>query len=115
MNEIFGSIVTIIVVWLLDLALPGIHILNIWYLLGVCFVIALVNFFIKPWVDAIAMPLKIITFGIINVFINALMVYITSWILPGFIVDNWWSAVIFALVYYSTMAFLHSFDLEIDS
>jgi len=51
---------------------------------GIIFVVAvifgIVNAFIKPIVQIIAIPLYILTLGLIHVVINALMLWITSWI-----------------------------------
>ena len=75
---------------------------------GIIFVVAvvfgIVNAFIKPIVQLISIPLYILTLGLIHVVINALMLWITSWITENtthwglYIADFWWTAIWAAIV-----------------
>ena len=75
---------------------------------GIIFVVALifgvVNAIIKPIVQIISIPLYILTLGLIHIVINALMLWITSWITEHtthwglFIDDFWWTAIWAAIV-----------------
>src|SRR3546814_8430329 len=75
---------------------------------GIIFVVAvvfgLVNAVIKPIVQFISIPLYILTLGLIHIVINALMLWITSWITEHtthwglFIEDFWWTAIWAAIV-----------------
>ena len=76
--------------------------------IGIIFVVAvifgLVNAIIKPIVQLISIPLYILTLGLIHVVINALMLWITSWITENtthwglYIEDFWWTAIWAAIV-----------------
>ena len=84
---------------------------------GIIFVVAvifgIVNAFIKPIVQIIAIPLYILTLGLIHVVINALMLWITSWITDTttgwglHVSDFWWSA-IWAAIMLSIVSWLLS-------
>ena len=75
---------------------------------GIIFVVAVifgvVNAFIKPIVQLISIPLYILTLGLIHIVINALMLWITSWITENtthwglYIDDFWWTAIWAAIV-----------------
>jgi putative membrane protein len=75
---------------------------------GIIFVVAvifgLVNAIIKPIVQIISLPLYILTLGLIHIVINALMLWITSWITEhtthwGLSIDDfWWTAIWAAIV-----------------
>jgi putative membrane protein len=75
---------------------------------GIIFVVAVifgvVNAIIKPVVQLISIPLYILTLGLIHVVINALMLWITSWITENtthwglYIEDFWWTAIWAAIV-----------------
>ena len=73
-------------------------------ILVVAFVFGLVNAIIKPIVQIISIPLYILTLGLIHIVINALMLWITSWITENtthwglFIDDFWWTAIWAAIV-----------------
>lgn len=75
---------------------------------GIIFVVAVVfgvvNAIIKPIVQIISIPLYIVTLGLIHIVINALMLWITSWITENtthwglYIEDFWWTAIWAAIV-----------------
>lgn len=47
-------------------------------------VLGLVNTFIKPLITLLTLPLNVMTLGLFSIVINTLMLYIVSWIVPGF-------------------------------
>jgi putative membrane protein len=73
-------------------------------ILVVAVIFGVVNAFIKPIVQLISIPLYIVTLGLIHVVINALMLWITSWITENtthwglYIDDFWWTAIWAAIV-----------------
>src|SRR6202008_3744499 len=76
--------------------------------IGIIFVVAvifgLVNAIIKPIVQILSIPLYILTLGLFHIVINALMLWITSWITEHtthwglYIEDFWWTAIWAAIV-----------------
>lgn len=98
--------------WVVTLIVPGIYFVGddgsvlkgIGIVLVVAMIFGLVNAFIKPIVQILAIPLYILTLGLIHVVINALMLWITSWITDhvtgwGLHVDSfWWTAIWAAIV-----------------
>ena len=97
--------------WVVTLIVPGIRFVgadNTWQEIGIIFVVALifgvVNAIIKPVVQILSIPLYILTLGLIHIVINALMLWITSWITEHtthwglFIDDFWWTAIWAAIV-----------------
>ena len=101
-----------IALWLVTILVPGVDIVggedNLIKRIGIIFVVAVifgvVNAFIKPIVQFISIPLYILTLGLIHIVINALMLWITSWITEHtthwglFIDDFWWTAIWAAIV-----------------
>lgn len=71
-------------------------------LIIVAVIFGLVNALIRPIVKVLALPLIILTLGLITFVINALMLWLTSWITGefevAFHVDGFWPALIGALV-----------------
>jgi putative membrane protein len=97
--------------WIVTLVVPGIYFVggdSTAARVGIIFVVAvifgLVNAIIKPIVQFIALPLYILTLGLIHIVINALMLWITSQITRntthwGLDVDDfWWTAIWGAIV-----------------
>ena len=105
------AVLTGFALWVVTLIVPGISIVgadNTLQKVGIIFVVALifgvVNAIIKPIVQILSIPLYILTLGLIHIVINALMLWITSWITEHtthwglFIDDFWWTAIWAAIV-----------------
>ena len=69
-----------------------------WTLIVAGLVFSLVNMLIKPIVSLLALPLIIITLGIALFFVNLLMLYLTSWIVDDFNIDDFGSAIAATIV-----------------
>ncbi len=67
-------------------------------LLLVAIVFGLVNAFIKPIVALLSCPLTIITLGLFTLVINALMLMLTGLLVGGLAVENFWSALMGAII-----------------
>ncbi|MEU7177159.1 phage holin family protein [Streptomyces celluloflavus] len=67
-------------------------------LIVVALIFGLVNFIVKPVVKLLALPLFILTLGLITLVINALMLLLTSWLADkfhlAFHVQGFWTAVL---------------------
>ena len=76
-------------------------------------IFGLVNAVIKPIVQIISIPLYILTLGLIHIVINALMLWITSWITEhtthwGLSIDDFWWTAIWAAIVLSIVSWLLS-------
>lgn len=64
--------------------------------LGTLFLSALalgfVNAFVRPLVLLLTLPFTILTLGLFVFVINALMLELAAWLIPGFFVAGFWSA-----------------------
>lgn len=72
-------------------------------LLVVALIFAVVNTLIKPIVKLLSLPFYVLTLGLFTFVVNALMLWLTSWIadvlnVPFHVDDFFWSAVLGALV-----------------
>ncbi|WP_029110144.1 phage holin family protein [Mycobacterium sp. URHD0025] len=107
--------------WVVTLVVPGIYFIGgdtTIARVGIIFVVAvifgLVNAFIKPIVQILSIPLYILTLGLIHIVINALMLWITSWITDnttgwGLHIDQFWWTAIWAAIVLSLVSWLLSF------
>jgi putative membrane protein len=97
--------------WIVTLVVSGIDFVGgdttlqrIGIILVVAVIFGFVNAIIKPIVAFISIPLYILTLGLFHVVINALMLWITSWITENtthwglYINDFWWTAIWAAIV-----------------
>jgi putative membrane protein len=97
--------------WVVTLVVSGIRFVGgdstlqrIGIIVVVAVIFGLVNAIIKPIVQFVSIPLYILTLGLIHIVINALMLWITSWITENtthwglYINDFWWTAIWAAIV-----------------
>ena len=77
---------------------PRIHFDSTQIMFAAAIVLALVNTYLRPLVIVLTLPFNLLSLGLLTLFINALMLKLVSWLIPGFHVDGFWTAVGGALV-----------------
>jgi len=112
--------VTGLALWVVTLIVPGISFVGgetdlqrIGIVLVVAIIFGLVNAVIKPIVQLLSIPLYILTLGLFHVVINALMLWITSWITEhtthwGLQIDRFWWTAIWAAIVLSLVGWVFS-------
>ncbi len=61
-------------------------------------VLGLVNAIIKPIVKLFALPVTILTLGLFSLVINAGMLYLVGWVVPGLEMVGFWQTLLAALI-----------------
>lgn len=61
-------------------------------------VLGLLNAIVRPILVFLTLPLTIITLGLFLIVLNALMLEITAWFVPGFKIDSFGWAIVGAIV-----------------
>ncbi|MEK7101524.1 MAG: phage holin family protein [Patescibacteria group bacterium] len=59
-------------------------------------VLGALNLVIRPLITLITLPINVITLGLFSLVINALLVMLASYLVPGFVVTGFWAAFFFA-------------------
>lgn len=77
---------------------PGVHINSGFTAVLVAVVLALLNAFVRPVLVFLTIPITVVTLGLFLLVINILMVQWTAYIVSGFKVDNWLSALFFSII-----------------
>ncbi|MBQ8635691.1 phage holin family protein [bacterium] len=72
--------------------IPGIRVENFLSAMFVCIIIALINTFIKPFLEIITLPINILTLGLFSLILNAILLMLAGWIAPGFEIDGFLNA-----------------------
>jgi putative membrane protein len=91
---LYTWIANVAAIWVASLFVDGVdYSEDYWVLIVTGLVFGFVNFLVKPIVKLLALPVIIVTLGIALFFINLLMLYITSWIVPGFEIDSFMSGI----------------------
>lgn len=87
--------------------LPGVHIQNFMAALVAALVLGIVNAVLRPVLLFLTLPLNFLTFGLFTLVVNAALIMLTSTVVVGFVVENFWWALIFGLVLSIINFFLH--------
>lgn len=61
-------------------------------------VIALINVFLKPLITLLTLPITIVTLGLFSLIINALLVMLADFVVPGFSVATFFDALLFSIL-----------------
>lgn len=76
----------------------GVHIEHYGYALLVVVVLAVVNAIVKPILIIFTIPITVVTLGLFLLVINAGMILLVDYFVPGFNVDGFWWALGFSLI-----------------
>lgn len=108
MHLIISILINTIAVLVTGYILPGIHISSFWTAVAVAIVLGIVNAILRPIIFILTLPINILTLGLFSFVIMGLLVYLVSAIVPGFKVDNFWWAILFAIIVALINWFLNS-------
>jgi putative membrane protein len=72
--------------------LPGIHFDTIPGLLAASLLLGILNALLRPLLLLLSLPLVVLTLGLFNLVINALMLYFVGQLIRSFHVDSFWAA-----------------------
>ncbi len=97
MNIIIRVLVIAAIAYGLANLIPGVHINTYGTAVLVAIVLGLLDFFIKPILILLTLPITFLTLGLFLLVINTLIIILDSKFVHGFKVDGFWSAFWFAL------------------
>lgn len=98
MNLLIRLLLTTILVVVIANFLPGISVDSIKTALIVAVVLALLNTFLKPILVFFTLPVTVLTLGLFLLVINAVMILICDYLIDGFNVNSFMSALLFSIV-----------------
>lgn len=78
--------------------LPGVKVDGMLGAVIVAAVLALLDAVIKPIMVILTLPVTFITLGLFLLVINACVILLASKIVPGFLVDGFWWALLFSII-----------------
>lgn len=78
--------------------LPGVDVDNYGYALLAAAVISLTNMVVKPILIILTIPITVLTLGLFLLVINAIVILLVDFFVPGFYVDGFWWALVFSLI-----------------
>jgi putative membrane protein len=84
--------------WLATKLVSGIEVREGWTLLAAALLLGIVNAVVRPIAIILTLPLSILTLGLFLLVINAAMLGLVSWLLDGFEIAGFWSALFGSVV-----------------
>ncbi|MBI1397455.1 MAG: phage holin family protein [Betaproteobacteria bacterium] len=88
----------VLVLWIASHLLNGLSVDGPQALLLAGLAFGLVNTFLKPILFILTLPITVVTLGLFVLVLNALILFLVAWLVPGFVVGTFWQAVAAALV-----------------
>lgn len=98
MNILVKLLLSSIGVIITSYLLPGVAIDGFVTAVIIAVLLSLLNVTVKPLLIILTIPLTVFTLGLFLLVINAIIILIASEIVPGFLVANFWWALLFSLV-----------------
>ncbi len=94
LNWLLSALALMIVAYVV----PGFHVSSFLAALIAAVVIGLINATVGFLLKVITFPLAILTLGVFWLVVNALMLRVATWFVPGFRIDTFWAAFLGAIV-----------------
>ncbi len=98
MNLLLRILLSALAVVVLAKILPGVGVDTYWTAVLVAVVLSLLNFIVKPILIIFTLPVTILTLGLFLLIINAIIILLADYLVPGFAVDGIWWALLFSLL-----------------
>lgn len=98
MNGIIRFLLSGLAVLLTAYLLPGVDVEHYGYALLVALVLSIANIVVKPILILFTIPITVLTLGLFLLVINAVIILLVDYFVPGFNVDGFWWALAFSLI-----------------
>jgi putative membrane protein len=98
MGFLIRVLVNALAIWLATEVVPGIDARSVTTVVVAALVLGLVNAIVRPVLLVLTLPLTLVTLGLFLFVLNALCLWLTSAVVPGFDVRGFWAAFWGALI-----------------
>ncbi len=108
MSILINILLNAIAVFVVASILPGVTISSFWTAIVVAIVLGLINTYIRPILLILTLPINILTLGLFTFVIIALLTWSVTAIVPGFHINGFWWALLFAILLSIVNSFLQT-------
>ena len=98
MGFLIQLLISAVVIFVLAWLLPGVEVAGYGTAIIVALVLAVLQLIVKPILVILTLPITIITLGLFLLVINALLIILLDYLIPGFSVANFWWALLFSVL-----------------
>ena len=92
------AVIAAVGLWIATLLVSGLHITDPMTLILAALLLGVCNAFVRPILVILTLPITILSLGIFLLVINAAMLALVAWVLPGFTISGFWAAVLGAII-----------------
>jgi putative membrane protein len=92
MGFLIRVVVNAVAIWLATQIVPGITARSTTTVVAAALVLGLINALVRPVLLILTLPLTLVTLGLFLFVLNAVCLWLTSVVVPGFEVRGFWSA-----------------------
>lgn len=97
-NYAIRLILTGALVYLMPKLLSGLTVDTLTTGVIVAFVMSILNTFVRPFLDLISLPITFLTLGLFSLVISVVVVYLCTYLVDGFDVSGFFTALIFSFL-----------------
>lgn len=97
-QSLLSWLLSALAVWLVSQIVPGFVVEGAFAALLAAIIIGFVNGTLGFILKVLTLPLTVVTFGLFLLVINALMLQLSSWFIPGFHIEGFWAALLGSIV-----------------
>ncbi len=112
MKILINLLINALAVFITAYVVPGVFVRDFMTAVVVAVMLGVVNIFIKPVITILALPLTILTLGLFQFVVNALLIMLVGNLVPGFTVNGFLSALLFSLLISLVSGFLRMLARE---
>ena len=112
MKIIIHWIVSALAIIVTAYVLPGVHVNGFFVALVLAVVLGAINTVLRPILVILTLPISIMTLGLFVLVINALLIMLATFIVPGFSVVSFWWAFLFSIVLTVVNWVLQMFEIK---
>jgi putative membrane protein len=114
MNFIIKVLLSAFAVVITSYLLPGVHVNDFLVAIILALVLALFNVTVKPLLIFLTIPFTILTLGLFLLVINAVIILLADYLIPGFVVDGFWWALGFSIILSIVNSLLNDIKQSLD-
>jgi putative membrane protein len=89
---ILRAVITALGLWVASLLFDGLHFESPLKLAIAAMLLGIVNAFVRPLAFILTLPITVVTLGLFLLVLNAAMVGLVAWLVPGFTISGFWTA-----------------------
>ncbi len=108
MSILINWIVSALVIVAAAYLLPGVQIADFTTALVAAVVLGIINAVLKPILIFLTLPINLLTLGLFTLVINATLIMLATYFVPGFVVDGFGWAILLSIVMSVINGFLYA-------